>query len=329
MAVLPMVPRGTHILLVDIVLSNKFAEYFTNKVSNIRDELDNECSLQNRDSDFPSDSVNESLRRSMASSPDDISVCTINATENSKCSHTMQGFSPVDEDEVKKIISKLPNKTSPLDPIPTWLMRKFINTLLPIIMSIINNSLRIGSFPSALREAVITPLIKKPTLNPDFLKNYRPVSNLPTLGKILEYPAVSRFKQHFEINGLSETFQSAYKSRHSTETALLKVKNDMCSELDKGKLIMLVLLDLSSAFDTIDHDILVERMKKEFGITSCAKNWLESYLKDRSSRVSVLGEYSEKLPLKYGVPQGSVAGPPIFTAYAQPVAAIINSFQVA
>ena len=70
-------------------------------------------------------------------------------------------------------------------------------------------------------------------------------------------------------------------------------------------------------------------MQKEFGITSCAKNWLESYLKDRNNRVCVLGEYSEKLPLKYGVPQGSVAGPPIFTAYAQPVAAIINSFQVA
>ena len=125
-------------------------------------------------------------------------------------------------------------------------------------MSIINNSLRIGSFPSVLREAVITPLIKKPTLNPDLFKNYRPVSNLTTLGKIIEYPTVSRFKQHFQINGLGETFQSLYKSHHSTETALLKVKNDMSSELDKGKVIMLVLLDLSSAFDTIDHDILVE-----------------------------------------------------------------------
>ena len=166
----------------------------------------------------------------------------------------MQGFSPVNEEEVKKIISKLPNKTSPLDPIPTWLLKKFINTLLPVIMFIINNSLRIGSFPSVLCETVITPLIKKPTLNPDLLKNYRPVSNLPTLGMILEYPAVSRFKQYFQINGLGETFQSAYESRHSTETALLKVKNDMSSELDKGKVTMLVLLDLSSAFDTIDAE---------------------------------------------------------------------------
>ena len=267
----------------NVTLGNKFAEYFTNKVSDIRAELDNQYLSQNRDSDFPSDSVNESSRPSVSSSSDNTRVCPVNVTANSKCSHIimiMQGFSPVNEEEVKKIISKLPNKTSPLDPIPTWLLKKFINTLLPVIMSI-NNSLRIGSFPSVLRETVITPLIKKPTLNPDLLKNYRPVSNLPTFGKILEYPAVSRFKQHFQINGLGETFQSAYKSRHSTETTLLKVKNDMSSELDKGKVIMLVLLDLSSAFDSIDHEILVERMQKDFGITSCAKNWLESYLNPR------------------------------------------------
>ncbi|XP_072030516.1 uncharacterized protein [Amphiura filiformis] len=207
---------------------------------------------------------------------------------------------------------------------------KFVaQNLLPIITSIINNSFRVGSFPLFLRQAVITPLIKKSTLNPDLFKNYRPVSNLPTLGKIIEYPAVSRFNNHLQDNNLTETYQSAYKASHSTETALLRVKNDMLNELDKGKAIMLVLLDLSSAFDTIDHDILVDRMQREFGITGSAKNWFNSYLRDRSNRVCVLGDYSENHPLKYGVPQGSVAGPPIFTAYAQPVANIIRRFQVA
>jgi hypothetical protein len=172
-------------------------------------------------------------------------------------------------------------------------------------------------------------LIKKPTLNPDLLKNYRPVSNLPTLGKIIEYPAVSRFNAHLQANSLSDTFQSAYKTSHSTETALLRVKNDMLTELDDGKAIMLVLLDLSSAFDTIDHNILIKRMQREFGITGSALLWFDSYINDRSSRVCVLGEYSEKLPLKYGVPQGSVVGPPIFTAYAQPAADIIRSFRIA
>ena len=163
---------------------------------------------------------------------------------------------------------------------------------------------------------MITPLIKKPTLNPDLLKNYRPVSNLPTLGKIIEYPAVSRFKHHLNVNNLTETYQSAYKSSHSTETALLKVKNDMLNELDKGKALILVLLDLSSAFDTIDHKILVERMKKEFGVTGTAKEWFVSYLSDRTNKVCVLSDYSDVQTLHYGVPQESIAGPPIFTAYS-------------
>ena len=147
----------------------------------------------------------------------------------------MREFTPVSEDELRKIVSKPPNKTSSLDPIPTWLLKKCIDTLLPVISSIINNSLRVGSFPLVLREAVITPLIKKPNLNPDLLKNYHPVSNLPTLGKTIEYPAVARLKQHFQSNDLTEMFQSAYKTSHSTEMGLLRVKDDMLSELDKGR----------------------------------------------------------------------------------------------
>ena len=107
------------------------------------------------------------------------------------CEYVLEKFVDVDEEEVRKIIAKLPNKTSPLDPLPTWLLKRCVDTLLPVITSIINNSFRSGSFPRTLRQAVVTPLIKKPTLNPDLLKNYRPVSNLLTLGKIIA-PAVSR-----------------------------------------------------------------------------------------------------------------------------------------
>ena len=202
----------------------------------------------------------------------------------------LENFDDVDEEEVRKIIAKLPDKTSPLDPFPTWLLKRCVDTLLPVITSVTNNSFRYGSFPRTLRQAVVTPLIKKPTLNPDLLKNCRPVSNLPTLGKIIEYPAVSRLKNHLQVNNLTETYQSAYKSSHSTETALLRVKHDVLKELDKGKSVMLVLLDLSSAFDTIDHYILIERMQSEFGITRTAKEWFASYLSDRTNRVCVLGD---------------------------------------
>ena len=238
----------------NLALSNQFARYFSDKVSNIRSELDAPCN-----DDEMTVCVNScDLSADVFNNAPKCNISCNNSTNN--CSKVLDCFSAVTEEEVRKIISKLPNKTSPLDPIPTWLMKQCVETFLPVITSIINNSFRVGSFPLILRQAVVSPLIKKPTLNPDLLKNYRPVSNLPTLGKIIEYPAVSRFKTHLQINNLTETYQSAYKTAHSTETALLRVKNDILKELDAGKAIILVLLDLSSAFDTIDHHILAERM---------------------------------------------------------------------
>ncbi len=306
----------------NVSLSNQFADYFTDKVCNIRTELDEMCNdslnVTNVANDCDDNMLNVSVEK-----------CNIyDKHDFNNSAQMLQSFDVVDETEVRNIISKIPDKTSSLDPLPTWLLKRCVDTLLPVITSIINNSFRSGLFPLPLRQAVIAPLIKKPTLNPDLLEHYRPVSNHPTLGKILEYPAVSRFKNHLQINNLTETYQSAYKSSHSTETALLRVKNDMLIELDRGNTIMLVLLDLSSAFDTIDHHILVERMQKEFGVTGTANNWFASYLSDRTTRVCVLGDYSNDHTLKYGVPQGSVAGPPIFTAYAQPVANIIRRFKI-
>ena len=160
----------------------------------------------------------------------DNNVCdsTMHKVDNHKCNISdecvLENFNDVDEEEVSKIITKLPDKTSPLDPFPTWLLKCCVDTLLPVITSIINNSFRSGSFPRTLRQAVVTPLIKKPTLNTDLLKNYRPVSNLPTLGKIIAYPAVSRLKNHLQVNNLTETYLSAYKS--------------FLKELDKDKSVM-------------------------------------------------------------------------------------------
>ena len=130
-------------------------------------------------------------------------MCTCTNNSNVQCSklytpcnndnnEMYNVFTPVDDAEVGKILSKLPNKSSSLDPMPTWLLKKCSDIMVPFITSVISDSFQAGHFPSILREAVITPLIKKPSLNPNVLKNYRPVSNLPTLGKIIEYPAVSR-----------------------------------------------------------------------------------------------------------------------------------------
>ena len=129
--------------------------------------------------------------------------------------------------------------------------------------------------PLVLPEPVIIPLIKKLDVNPVLLilhKNYLPVSNFPALAKIIAEhdPAWENLSSTSKEMTLQEHFQLAYKSSHCTETDLLRVKGDVLSELDKGRVIMLVLFDLSSAFNTIDHDILDEQMKREFGISGSA-----------------------------------------------------------
>ena len=110
--------------------------------------------------------------------------------------------------------------------------------------------------PTSFKCANIRPLLKKPGLDSEILKNYRPVSNLPFISKVLERVVDKRLEQHLVVNNLHEELQSAYRKFHSTETALLKVQSDILQSLDKGNVTVLVMLDLSAAFDTIDHHIL-------------------------------------------------------------------------
>ena len=141
-----------------------------------------------------------------------------------------------------------------------------IDTLLPFMTSIFNDSLNAGIYPVDFKDSLVTPLIKKPGLDCNVLKNYRPVSNLSFISKILEKIVFKQIVTHLQDNQLIDNFQSAYKSGHSTETALLKVVNDLVCDIDKGNISFLTMLDLSAAFDTIDHDILFTRLSSTFGI---------------------------------------------------------------
>ena len=225
-------------------------------------------------------------------------------------------FEPVSEKYVRSLIGKSPKKFCSLDPLPAQLFHECIDVLLPYITSLINSSLANGIVPDCYKFAIVHPLLKKSGLDQNVLKNYRPVSNLPFFSKILEKVVLSQIDAHLVGNSLKEVYQSAYKAKHSTETALLKVKTDLLNATDDGNVSVLALLDLSAAFDTLDHSILLERLNVTFGIRGTVLKWLESYLYQRSQSVIVGQELSPPSTLRFGVPQGSVLGPVLFSLYA-------------
>ena len=118
------------------------------------------------------------------------------------------------------------------------------------------------------------PLLKRPGLDKEALNNYRPVSNLPYVSKLLEKVIEHRLKDHLDINNLRDFHQSAYRNNYSAETTLVKVQNDIAEALDQKHVVVLVMLDLSSAFDVIDHGIMLTRLQHSFGVTAEALDWM-------------------------------------------------------
>ena len=162
---------------------------------------------------------------------------------------------------------------------------------LPVITKMINLCLNSGEFADDWKCGLINPILKKPGL--DLLyKNYRPVSNLQYVSKLTEKVVFNQVYDHMVSNAIFPALQSSYRQFHSTETALIKVMNDILLKMNSQHVTMLILLDLSAAFDTVDHRILLERLSDEVGIRGTALNWFRSYLSDRSQRVSVHGVLS-------------------------------------
>ena len=170
-----------------------------------------------------------------------------------------------------------------------------------------NTSLSCAEFPKELKRAFLTPLIKKIILDAEILKNYRPVSNLSFLSKLIERIVCVQLVNHLDKNGLYEVFQSAYRQLHSTETALLRVQNDILQAVDSRGGAILVLLDLSAAFDTIDHETLIRTLDIYCGIRGDPLKWFLSYLKGRVQSVQIGSTFSREQNLLFGVPQGSVS----------------------
>ncbi|KAI0210193.1 putative RNA-directed DNA polymerase from transposon BS [Lamellibrachia satsuma] len=154
------------------------------------------------------------------------------------------------------------------------------------------------------------------------LGNYRPISNLAFIGKLIEHAVLKRLNQHMTTNNLHDKMQSAYKQHHSTETALMRVQHDIVRNLNSGRCVMLVLLDTSAAFDTINIDVLLNTVGSRFNIGGTALDWFRSYLTGRSQCVTVGSSSSITTLIYHGVPQGSVLGPVMFNMYTTSIADI-------
>jgi exonuclease III len=271
-------------------LCNAFADFFVEKINTIRKNLA-DVNRETEDQFF--------------------SDCNI-----------LDKLEPASEDEVRKLITSSPTKSCNLDPIPTDLLKTCLEVLLPVVTKIVNLSLSTSIMPTNLKEAIILPLLKKANLDAELFKNFRPVSNLAFISKIIEKVVLTRYNNHIVNEELHDPFQSAYRANHSTELALLRIQNDLLMAIDAKRCVVLVLLDLSAAFDTVNHNTLLNRMSNELGIRGDALSWFQSYLTNRTQQVRLGGASSKPHVLDCGVPQGSVLGPQEFSTYTLPVGRI-------
>ena len=198
------------------------------------------------------------------------------------------------------------------------------NVSISPLIAMCNASLLEGHLPVSQRHAIITPLIKKPHLDAADVKNYRPVSNLTFVSKVVERLVSGRLVGYLQENNLMPDEQSAYRRNHSTETALLRVISDLINSMDKQEVTLLGLLHLSAAFDCVDHDILLSRLERTYGIEGLAIEWIRSFLMDRTQQVAFRGQLSGILRLGFGVPKGSVLGPLLFLLYTVELLDIIK-----
>ena len=201
-------------------------------------------------------------------------------------------FEPALPSDVKRIVLASAVKSCELDPLPTSLLKCHIDSLSPVLARIINASLSSSVVPPSMKHAVITPILKKRGSDINVPTNYRPISNITFVAKITERFVAQQLQHFMDENGIYGVYQSAYRPHHSAETMLLRIHNDVAQAIDSRWGVLLVLLDLTAAFDTIDHTILLRRLRG-YGLCGDVHAWLTSYLHNRTNVVRVKSSLSD------------------------------------
>ena len=233
---------------------------------------------------------------------------------------------PVTESQIIKIVRSLNNTNSTgTDTISTKILKDAIGVLAAPITWIVNTSILTGIFPDMWKMAKVIPILKKG--NAKLLKNYRPVSILNTSSKILEEAIRIQVSKFFETHNLFPQNQHGFRPKRSTTTALIALQNCLMANKMAGKTTGMLLWDLSAAFDTLDHDIFLEKIKI-YGFDEMSAHWFTSFLANRYQKVKIGNAESEQERLHWGTPQGAILSPLIFTIYMADVELWMESADV-
>ena len=283
------------------VVVDKMSDFYVDKITKIRDVI-----------------LSNSTKGSKSFTPE--------KSSNQLCGKEyFTEFLEINTTKLKKIVTTMKNETCKLDPIPTEIVKKCIHILSPILLHIINTAIKNNTFPEKLKCAIVTPILKDLQKDHEDFKNYRPVSIMCFISKLLERVLYTQIIEFVEQNKLLPRYQSSYRKSHSCESAMLRVVGDVQRMLKEKNCVVLVLLDSSSAFDTVDHTILLRRLKQDFNIHGNALKMIGSYLKNRTFSVTLKDIFSHPKELRYGVPQGSILGPLFYIIYTKELENVAKS----
>ena len=278
------------------VLANDIGNYFVQKIERIRSDLDASTQMN----------------------------MTVPVSGTPLTLPEWNSFDKMTNDDIHKLITNSRKKTSSLDPMPTPIVVESLDILLPVLTRMVNLSLEKGKFPDKWKIAEVRPVLKKPKMEPAFT-NLRPISNLAFTSKLTERAVFNQTHNHLVRRIYILNSNLRIELTIAQKRLYFVWKNDILLSMNDQRLTLPVLLDLSAAFDTVDHGILLEWLHLQFGLSGQVRDWFASYLENRRQSVSINGGSSQQFQLKFGLPQGSCLGPLLFVLYSSELFNIIKS----